>query len=216
MSNPEKLLSSRPLTPLTTGKTHRSTDGIHVYSSLSPESGWACSSAYFAAIPRNSSRGRGSSIAAHSAIPHLTSSLYSSLSRPTSSSATRKLTGLPRRGGGGSAFRYSEASRDGQLWTSYSARSVHGSPPPDAHRLIRPHPHAFWLNHFLNSGTAYSRNYNRGAFFSVASPSPRSEPDMEDGPSSTSCFRRLTDCFVGTSRYFYAMFWITGLESFSM
>ncbi|XP_061083836.1 cAMP and cAMP-inhibited cGMP 3',5'-cyclic phosphodiesterase 10A isoform X2 [Conger conger] len=199
MSNPEKLLSSRPLTPLTTGKTHRSTDSIHVYSSLSPESGWACSSAFFAATPRNSSRGRGSSIAAHSAIPRLPSSLYSSLSPPTSSSSTRKLSGLPRRGCGGSAFRYSEASRGGQLWTSYSARSVHGSPPPDVHGLIRPHPHAFWLNHFLNSGTAYSRNYNSGAFFSVPSPSPRLEPDMEDGPPSTSCFRRLTDCFVGTS-----------------
>ncbi|XP_035255935.1 cAMP and cAMP-inhibited cGMP 3',5'-cyclic phosphodiesterase 10A isoform X1 [Anguilla anguilla] len=198
MSNPEKLLSSRPLTPLTTGKTHRSADSIHVYSSLSPESGWACSSAFFAATPRNSSRGRGNSIAAHSAIPRLPPSLYSSLSPPTSTSSTRKLTGLPRRGGGGSVFSNSEASRGGQLWTSYSARSFHGS-PPDFHGLNRPHPHAFWLNHFLNSGTAYSRSYHRGALFSVASPSPRLEPDMEDGPPSTSCFRRLTDCFLGTS-----------------
>lgn len=213
MSNPEKLLSSRPLTPLTTGKTHRSADSIHVYSSLSPESGWACSSAFFAATPRNSSRGRGNSIAAHSAIPRLPSSLYSSLSPPTSSSSTRKLTGLPRRGGGGSVFSNSEASRGGQLWTSYSARSFHGS-PPDFHGLNRPHPHAFWLNHFLNSGTAYSRNYHRGALFSVASPSPRLEPDMEDGPPSTSCFRRLTDCFLGTSRYFMQCFGYLELSVF--
>lgn len=33
----------------------------------------------------------------------------------------------------------------------------------------------------------------------------RSQSDMEDGPSSTSCFRRLTDCFPGASRssFFY-------------
>lgn len=29
----------------------------------------------------------------------------------------------------------------------------------------------------------------------------RSQSDMEDGPSSTSCFRRLTDCFLGSSTY---------------
>ncbi|KAJ8418047.1 hypothetical protein AAFF_G00137560 [Aldrovandia affinis] len=207
MSNPEKLLSSRPQTPLTTGKTHRSGDSVHIYSSLSPESGWACSSAFFAATPRNSSGGRGSSsssssssIAAHSAVPRLPSSAYSSLSPPSpSSSSSRKLTGLPRRGGG-STFNYSAASRGGQLWTpSHPTGSVHGSPPPDFHGPFRPRPHAFWLNHFINSGTAYSRNYNRGAFFSVASPSLRLEPDMEDGPPSTSCFRRFTDCFLGSS-----------------
>ena len=30
----------------------------------------------------------------------------------------------------------------------------------------------------------------------------RSQSEMEDGPSSTSCFRRLTDCFLGASRCF--------------
>ncbi|XP_075780708.1 cAMP and cAMP-inhibited cGMP 3',5'-cyclic phosphodiesterase 10A isoform X1 [Pelodiscus sinensis] len=42
------------------------------------------------------------------------------------------------------------------------------------------------------------RQRQRGAFFSFSSPLLL-RPAMEDGPSSASCFRRFTDCFLGTS-----------------
>ncbi|XP_074846363.1 cAMP and cAMP-inhibited cGMP 3',5'-cyclic phosphodiesterase 10A isoform X2 [Carettochelys insculpta] len=42
------------------------------------------------------------------------------------------------------------------------------------------------------------RQRPRGAFSSFSSPLLL-RPDMEDGPSSAGCFRRFTDCFLGTS-----------------
>nr|XP_015218461.1 PREDICTED: cAMP and cAMP-inhibited cGMP 3',5'-cyclic phosphodiesterase 10A isoform X1 [Lepisosteus oculatus] len=196
MSNPEKLLSSRPQAPLTTGKRHRCSSNIQIYSSLSLEGGWACSSPVSAATPQNGSRGR-SDILARSAAPCFPPSPYSTVCPSPSPS---KFTALRQRGDE-STLSCNPASSYGLFSLSpHSSRSLHGFLQPEWHRPYRPHLQGLWSNHFLNSRTTHSRNYNRETFFSLASPSLLLESEMEeDGPPSSGCFRRFTDCFLGTS-----------------
>ncbi|XP_006638868.2 cAMP and cAMP-inhibited cGMP 3',5'-cyclic phosphodiesterase 10A isoform X4 [Lepisosteus oculatus] len=196
MSNPEKLLSSRPQAPLTTGKRHRCSSNIQIYSSLSLEGSWACSSPVSAATPQNGSRGR-SDILARSAAPCFPPSPYSTVCPSPSPS---KFTALRQRGDE-STLSCNPASSYGLFSLSpHSSRSLHGFLQPEWHRPYRPHLQGLWSNHFLNSRTTHSRNYNRETFFSLASPSLLLESEMEeDGPPSSGCFRRFTDCFLGTS-----------------
>lgn len=53
------------------------------------------------------------------------------------------------------------------------------------------------------------RQQQRGTFFTFSSFSAPLVlgPDMEDGSSSASCFRRFTECFLSTSRWFGTLFW---------
>ncbi|XP_048125528.1 cAMP and cAMP-inhibited cGMP 3',5'-cyclic phosphodiesterase 10A isoform X3 [Alosa alosa] len=189
MSNPEKLLPSRPQSPLTAGKTHRSGDSVHVHSSsVSPEGGWAGGAALYAATPRNSSSnqgGGGNNTAASSAVLRDPSSAYPAFSSPSPSSPS----GPPQKGGGPSGGRAT-------LPLPYLLRTIHGFP---LHGLLGLHPSASCSGYFRKSGTAFSRSPLRGTLFSAALPLLRLRSDMEDGPPSTSCFRRLTDCFLGSS-----------------
>ncbi|XP_058879772.1 cAMP and cAMP-inhibited cGMP 3',5'-cyclic phosphodiesterase 10A isoform X5 [Acipenser ruthenus] len=189
MSNPEKILSSRPQAPLAARKQHRYSNNIHIYSSLSLESGWACSSRLLAGTPSgsscNNSRER-TSVPARSATAascFYPPSAYSPFSRSLSSS---RITGLPHRGGE-SAF------------TSYPSNVRLLVPSASTNLSIQefllPPPHYHWSNNFLSS-----RNSNRTrSFFSHSSSPFLLDSDMDDGPSSASCFRRFTDCFFATS-----------------
>ncbi|CAM5101714.1 unnamed protein product [Eretmochelys imbricata] len=80
--------------------------------------------------------------------------------------------------------------------------------------LLAPAASRLWSYNFLGAAAAAARGdgirgdgpgrsrtprqRHRGSFLSFSSPLLL-RPDMEDGSSSTSCFRRFTDCFLGTS-----------------
>ncbi|XP_067416885.1 cAMP and cAMP-inhibited cGMP 3',5'-cyclic phosphodiesterase 10A isoform X1 [Emydura macquarii macquarii] len=80
---------------------------------------------------------------------------------------------------------------------------------PRLHRprlLLAPAASSLWSYHFRGAAAAARgdgrsrtpRQRQRGSFFSFSAPLLL-RPDMEDGSSSASCFRRFTDCFLGTS-----------------
>ncbi|XP_063047591.1 cAMP and cAMP-inhibited cGMP 3',5'-cyclic phosphodiesterase 10A isoform X2 [Engraulis encrasicolus] len=213
MSSPEKSLPSRPQSPLTAAeKTHRSGDSdsssssnsVHVHgSSVSAEGGWAGGAALYAATPRNGSSERGGGAGDNTAASSGSkSSGETSLGVPSSAAlppfSTQSPSSSPcgpppppREGGGPSG------GRAPSPLLPYWLRPIRGFP---LHGLLGLHPSASCSGYFRKSGTAFScRSPQPGTLFSAALPFLRRRSDMEDGPPSTSCFRRLTDCFLGSS-----------------
>lgn len=171
MSNPDNLLTSRPQAPLTTGKTLGSGVRVHVYDSVSPENGRACSFPTFSTIPRNCSRGKreaGASVQTPQFLHPFSACLlvvFQSRRRRPRLPPLTDLSGLTRRTDAASG-----AERPGALRPHHApiAASSAGAPRTASRlsaRLLSGSP-----DRFISSGTAYSRNYNRGTFPAVASP----------------------------------------------
>ncbi|XP_028676111.1 cAMP and cAMP-inhibited cGMP 3',5'-cyclic phosphodiesterase 10A isoform X1 [Erpetoichthys calabaricus] len=189
MSSPEKFVSSRPQAPLAAGKQHRCRNSINIYSTLSVEGAWAGSSPLLAATPSGNSRGRSSVIARSNA-----ASCFS----PSPSPFSNKAGGV-QVGSGETALGCNPASARLLSPAPAPAHPIQGFVLHEPYRLFNSFQPSSWSNHFLNSRSTLSRNSHRGSFFSLYSSTPfHFESDMEDGPS-TSCFRRFTDCFLGTS-----------------
>ncbi|XP_043925516.1 cAMP and cAMP-inhibited cGMP 3',5'-cyclic phosphodiesterase 10A isoform X2 [Protopterus annectens] len=211
MSNPEKVLSSRPQAPLVTPgkKPPRSRNPLQIYSSLSAavaEKKWGC----------RATAAASSNICGETAVS--SSTVVGPLITAAATSASLPL--LPAPYTFPSTYPTVTLNVDippfhqGKRQLPLPAPSPPTPPPPTTSSprgSIRPdshnsHQYQYWANSLDNSRNTSTcrrtytnpRSSTSSAFLSVSSP-VLLEADMEDGSSSASCFRRFADCFLGTS-----------------
>ncbi|KAK1791438.1 hypothetical protein P4O66_013455, partial [Electrophorus voltai] len=146
----------------------------------------------------NCSRGGDCNVAVNSAVRCHRHRTPCSINRQTLLPRTH-FTALPRRGRwrGASTYYYNGEREHSDI--ASPGLATHRPPLP---QLELPGSHsALRSDRFISNRTAFSECYYRGTLFS--SPFSRFQSEMEDGPSSTSCLRRLMDCFLGSNIVFF-------------